>query len=117
MVTIFVANMDESVKFYTELAGLQLFNRFGNDFAILGDGAGLKIGLHPSSAKSPAGKISIAVNVPASIHTKFSEMKAKGVTFSSDVVDDGEVLAAHFKDPNGVELYLLEVKPEYKQDV
>jgi catechol 2,3-dioxygenase-like lactoylglutathione lyase family enzyme len=112
MLTIFVANMDESIKFYTEVAGMQLLNRFGNEFAILTNGDGLRIGLHPASAKSPAGKMSIGIQVPGSIHARYSELKNKGVQFTSDVVDDGQVLAAHFNDPNGVELYLVEIKQQ-----
>jgi predicted enzyme related to lactoylglutathione lyase len=115
MLTIFVSNMDDSVNFYTQLAGMQLTNRFGDEFAMLTNEAGLKIGLHPASTKSPAGKVSIGIQVPESIQTAFSEMKTKGVKFTSDIVDDGEVLAAHFKDPDGVELYLVEVKAQYKQ--
>lgn len=112
MLTIFVANMDESLKFYTEVAGMQLLNRFGNEFAVLTNNGGLKIGLHPASAKSPAGKMSIGIQVPDSIHARYSELKNQGVQFSSDVVDDGQVLAAHFNDPNGVELYLVEIKQQ-----
>lgn len=112
MLTIFVANMDDSITFYTELAGMRLLNRFGNEFAILTNGDGLKMGLHPASAKSPAGKMSIGIQVPDSIHARYSELKSKGVQFTSDIVDDGQVLAAHFNDPNGVELYLVEVKQQ-----
>jgi catechol 2,3-dioxygenase-like lactoylglutathione lyase family enzyme len=115
MLTIFVANMDESLKFYAEVAGFQLLRRFGNEFAMLIGKDGMKVGLHPASAKSPAGKLSIGIEIPDSIQTRVAEMKATGVRFSSDVVDDGQVLAAHFNDPNGVELYLVEVKPQYKQ--
>lgn len=115
MLTIFVANMDDSIRFYTEIAGMKLVNRFGNEFAILTNGQDLTIGLHPASAKSPAGKTSIGLQVSGSIQTRYSEMKSRGVQFTSGIVDDGEVLAAHFNDPNGVELYLVEVKPQHKQ--
>ncbi len=52
--TIIVANMDNSIRFYTEVLGLQLTNRFGNDWATVSAGAGLTIGIHPASPKYPS---------------------------------------------------------------
>jgi catechol 2,3-dioxygenase-like lactoylglutathione lyase family enzyme len=51
--TIIVANMDNSIRFYTEVLGLQLTNRFGNDWATVSPGEGLTIGIHPASPKYP----------------------------------------------------------------
>ncbi len=50
--TVFVSNMDASVRFYTEVLGLKLTNRrFGNSWATVDAGKGLTIGLHPASPK------------------------------------------------------------------
>jgi catechol 2,3-dioxygenase-like lactoylglutathione lyase family enzyme len=51
--TIYVSNMDAAVRFYTEVLGLKLTNRFGNHWATVQAGTTLLIGLHPSSAKHP----------------------------------------------------------------
>jgi hypothetical protein len=52
--TVFVSNMDAFVRFYTEVPGLRLTNRFGNSWATVDAGKGLTIGLHPASPKYPA---------------------------------------------------------------
>ena len=47
--TVFISNMDAAVRFYTEVLGLKLTNRFGNSWATVEAGKGLTIGLHPAS--------------------------------------------------------------------
>ncbi|HEX4134941.1 MAG TPA: VOC family protein [Bryobacteraceae bacterium] len=49
--TVFVSNMDAAVRFYTEVLGLKLTNRFGDNWATVEAGKGLTIGLHPASPK------------------------------------------------------------------
>lgn len=114
MVTIFVSNMDASVRFYTEILGLKLSQRWGNDFAIVQGANGLTIGLHPASAKSPAGKITIGIQAQGPIQNAIAKLKEKGVNFRTSLVDDGEVRAADFVDPDGAELYLVEVKQSWQ---
>ncbi len=53
-ITVMVSNMDASVRFYTEILGMKLTNRFGDHWATVDAGRGLIIGLHPASAKYPA---------------------------------------------------------------
>jgi catechol 2,3-dioxygenase-like lactoylglutathione lyase family enzyme len=45
--TIYVSNMDSAIRFYTEILGLKLTNRFGNHWATVKAGDTLVIGLHP----------------------------------------------------------------------
>jgi catechol 2,3-dioxygenase-like lactoylglutathione lyase family enzyme len=52
--TIITADMDRSIRFYTEILELKLTNRFGNDWATVSAGEGLTIGIHPASAQYPA---------------------------------------------------------------
>ena len=42
--TVFVSDMDRAVRFYTEVLGLKLTNRFGNHWATVEAGKGLTIG-------------------------------------------------------------------------
>jgi catechol 2,3-dioxygenase-like lactoylglutathione lyase family enzyme len=114
MVTIFVSNMDASVRFYTEVLGLKLEQRWGNEFAMLQGRDGLTIGLHPASSKSPAGKIKIGFQSQGPIQGAVDKLKEQGVKFSTSVVDDGEVSAADFTDPDGAELYLVQVKQSWQ---
>ena len=114
MVTIFVSDMDASVRFYTEILGLKLSQRWGNEFAIVQGSNGLTIGLHPASAKSPAGKITVGIQTQGPIENAIAKMKEKDVNFRTSLVDDGEVRAADFVDPDGAELYLVEVKQAWQ---
>jgi catechol 2,3-dioxygenase-like lactoylglutathione lyase family enzyme len=109
MVTVFVTNMSESVRFYTEALGMALEARYGDEFAMLKADDGLAVGLHPATPASPAGKITIGLRVPGRIQDAVASLQAKGVKFRSPIVDDKEVIVATFEDPNGAELYLAEV--------
>ena len=52
--TVYVSNMDQAVRFYTEVLGLTLTNRFGNHWATVRAGKSLVIGLHPWKEPTPA---------------------------------------------------------------
>ena len=47
-VNVMVSNMDNAVKFYSETLGLDLINRYGENYAEI-QAAGFMIGLHPAS--------------------------------------------------------------------
>ena len=47
--TVFVSNMDLAVRFYTDVLGLKLASRFGDNLATIDTGNGLTIALHPNS--------------------------------------------------------------------
>lgn len=117
VVTIFISNMDRAVRFYTEVLGMRLEYRFGNEWASLKTEDGMTVGLHPESKESPAGRkgsITIGFEVPASIENAVRAMKEKGVNFVGPIVDDKEIKAAHFEDSEGNVMYLVEAQPEWK---
>jgi catechol 2,3-dioxygenase-like lactoylglutathione lyase family enzyme len=117
VVTIFVSNMDRAVRFYTEVLGLKLIYRFGDDWASLQTHDGMNVGLHPASKESPAGtkgSITIGFEVSESIRKTVAAMKEKGVKFVSPIVDDKEIKAAHFEDPDGNEMYVVEAQQQWK---
>jgi catechol 2,3-dioxygenase-like lactoylglutathione lyase family enzyme len=87
--TIFVADMDAAVRFYTETLGLELLERYGNHWASVDGGHGLTIGLHPASAENPAGRVgSISIGFRSSdpIRDTVATLKARGVVFRGERV-------------------------------
>ena len=113
IITIFTANMDRAVKFYTEILGCRVQHRFGDHWAQLQADNGAIIGLHPATPQNPAGikgSIQLGINAKEDIRKVVEEMKAKGVKFTGPIVDDQQVLIANFEDPDGNPFYLAEVK-------
>ena len=109
--TIYVADMDRAVRFYTETLGLRLQYRFGDHWASVQVGNTLTIGLHPISPGSPKGSggMMIGLELRGSIEEAVRRLEAKGVQFGR-VVNDGKAgKFAHFSDPDGNPLYLAEL--------
>jgi predicted enzyme related to lactoylglutathione lyase len=110
--TIFVTDMDRSVRFYTEALGLRLTQRFGNHWAQVEAGR-LTIGLHPASAHNPAGRdgsITIGLALSTRIEDAVSSLQQKGVKFRGPIaVDPNAGKFAYFEDPDGNVLYLMEI--------
>jgi predicted enzyme related to lactoylglutathione lyase len=111
--TVFVSNMDSAVQFYTEVLGLKLTNRFGNDWATVDAGKGLTIGLHPASPKYPApgtkGAIVLGLEIDESIESALAHLTKKGVRINGTVVRGEAGNFAHLEDPDGNDIYLWEV--------
>jgi catechol 2,3-dioxygenase-like lactoylglutathione lyase family enzyme len=126
IVTIFVTDMNRSVRFYTEQLGLKLLQRYENHFATVDAGHGLTLGLHPTSASastSGAGDeprksgISIGLYLTGKLKDAVADLQARGVTFDSTIQSEGKAGSfAHFADPDGNPLYLAEMKAEYKDE-
>ena len=110
--TIIVADMDRSIKFYTEVLGLKLTNRFGDDWATVCAGAGLTIGIHPASAKYPnpgaKGAVILGLDIDLPIEEAVSRLARHGVTLKHSVVRSDAGNFANLDDPDGNEIYLWE---------
>ena len=110
--TIFVSNMDAAVKFYTDVLGLKLTNRFGDAWATIDAGKGLTIGLHPASPKYPApgtkGSMMLGLEIDEPIETVVARLNERGVQFNGSIVDDEAGKFAQLEDPDGNEMYLWE---------
>jgi predicted lactoylglutathione lyase len=52
--------------------------------------------------------------VSESIESAVAAMKEKGVKFVAPIVDDKEIKAAHFEDPDGNEMYIVEAQQQSK---
>ncbi len=109
--TVFVRSMDEAVRFYTETLGLALQYRAGDHWAQVDAGQGFLIGIHPAGdGANPgvSGGVQIGLSVNRPIQSVVDGLQARGVAFSGEVIDDGPVKLAFFKDPDGNVLYLVE---------
>lgn len=108
--TIIVADMDRSIRFYTEVLGLRFTNRFGNDWATVTAGEGLTIGIHPASAKYPLpgtkGAIILGLEIDQPIDKVVGQLSKDGVQFKGNVVRSEPGNFASLDDPDGNEIYL-----------
>jgi len=114
--TVFVSDMDAAVRFYTEVLGLKLTNRFGDHWATVEAGRNLTIGLHPASPKYPApgtkGAMMLGLEIDQPIEQVIARLNEKGVRTQGPVVRDEPGNFVHLEDPDGNEFYLWEVKRE-----
>jgi len=110
-ITVYVSNMDASVRFYTETLGLRLAYRFGDQWASVEAGKGLTIGLHPANERQPAGRkgsMAIGLELSGSMRDAVAKLEAKGVKFGH--VEEGKAGSfAQFEDPDGNPLYLAQL--------
>ena len=110
--TVFVTNMDASLKFYSEVLGLKVSSHYGDHWASVEAGS-FTIGLHPKSEKYPApgtpGVIMIGLGIDESIDAAAARLKSLGVKNVGEILRDAGWHFVHFHDPDGNELYLWEI--------
>jgi predicted enzyme related to lactoylglutathione lyase len=108
--TVFISSMDSAVRFYTDVLGLKLAERYDDAWATIDAGKGLTIGLHPSSPQYAApgtkGAVMIGLQIDEPIATVVDRLKERGVVFTGSIVETDAGKFAHFEDPDGNELYL-----------
>lgn len=116
-VMIMVKDLERAIGFYTTQLGLSLKLHVPGKWAEV-QGADLTIGLHGSDGHgvSPApgsggGSLSIGFTVDR-LDTAMPALQERGIQFAPQVVGDGPVKLAYFKDPDGTPLYLCELSPE-----
>src|SRR5262245_6579042 len=122
--TVYVADMDAAVRFYTETLGLTLSNRFGNHWATLEagacyysqNGAGLTIGLHPASAKhaapGTAGGVGFGLETYEPAERVLARLEGDGVRITSDIIryEGGNCFGV--LDLDGLATYVNEFPPD-----
>jgi|SRR5215469_2947772 len=111
--TVYVSNMDVAVRFYSEILGLKLINRYGNFWATVRAGENLTLGLHPRSEKWPApgtkGSIQIGLEIDEPIEQAVQRLSSTGVKFTTAVENTPQGKFIHCDDPDGNGLYLWEM--------
>lgn len=105
-VTIMVANMDRALKFYTEVLGFKLAERFQNEWAEV-EAPGISICFHPQRGNKSHGSVSLGFQVK-NIKELAESLEKQGVAIS--VRDEGYLFLASFTDPDGTPLYFAEMK-------
>ena len=65
--TIYVSDLEEAVRFYTEVLGLKLQFQAGPHWAQIDAGGGFAIGLHPASPLSPKPGMKGSISVRTAI--------------------------------------------------
>ena len=112
--TLYVSDINLSIQFYTDVMGLKLRMRVGDEWAEIDAGPGLVIGLHPATpphtpAPGTRGSVAIGFNVTDDLETVMKKLTKLGVSFQGPIVEDQHVRLAFFGDPDGNPLYLAQV--------
>ena len=119
--TVYVSNMDNAIRFYTEVLGLKLTNRFGNHWATVQAGQTLLIGLHPWSAKypRPGTKGSVQIGLVVSRDEPIGDLAARlrkhGVEVG-DIIKSKEANYISFADPDGNPIYVGDWDPDLDEE-
>lgn len=109
--TIYVSDMDAAVRFYTDVLGLKLTNRFGNHWATVLAGNTLLVGLHPWKEKYPrpgtkgSVQIGLIVSQGETIQQLATRLRGRGVAVSG-VIESQEGNYLTFEDPDGNPIYV-----------
>jgi catechol 2,3-dioxygenase-like lactoylglutathione lyase family enzyme len=104
-VTVMISSMDKSIKFYTDVLGLKLKNRFGDHWADI-EGPGIAIGLHPTLKDlTRQDNLQIGLKVP-DLDRAILYLEENGVQVKKD--NDDQVKIAFFADPDNNTLYLVQ---------
>jgi catechol 2,3-dioxygenase-like lactoylglutathione lyase family enzyme len=106
-VTVMVSDMDQAIRFYTEVVGLPAGKRYDNHWAEI-QAPGMLIGLHPNTGNVVSGNnLSIGLAVDH-FDEAVRNLEQKGVT--CQIKNDGWSKLAYFADPDGNVLYFSEIK-------
>jgi len=110
--TVFVSNVDRALDFYTRVLGLGLKENYGSKYAEV-QKEGFVIGLHLKDNANPIpnepNSMSIGLRVE-NLERSMAELRNKGLTFSTAILDAIEGRFAYFEDPDGNQLYLWQSK-------
>jgi catechol 2,3-dioxygenase-like lactoylglutathione lyase family enzyme len=108
LVTLFVRDVDQAVRFYVETLGMKLVEEAGGGWAVIDAGEGFRIALHEGGAGEGRGAFAPAVGLypKVPIAEAIAIYENRGVKFETK--QDGPVTCAHFRDPDDNVLYLCQ---------
>ena len=107
--TVYVSNMDTAVRFYSEILGLKLTNRFGNDWATVQAGTTLVIGLtwlarYRKPGTRSGQQIGLVVR-DERLADVAAHLRKHGVEVSG-IIESREANYITFADPDGNSIYI-----------
>src|SRR5688572_23776061 len=116
--TVYVSDMDKAVRFYSEVLGLKLTNRFGNHWATVQAGKSLVIGLHPWRTGSPAPGTRGAVQIGLVLEQdhpieQFADRLRKHGVDVSEIIESESGNYINFEDPDGNPIYIGDWDPNF----
>ncbi len=109
--TLLVKNLEESLKFYTEVIGLEIASRFspvpGTEIAFLGKGeTQIELVCNAESANAVVGDaVSYGFDVP-SLDDALKMVREKGIPLLSGPTEHPTVKYFFIQDPNGLKIQL-----------
>lgn len=112
--SVYVADMDRAVQFYTEQMGLPLKTRVGDDWAEIDAGAGLIVGLHPARppetvSAGTVGAINIELKVTEPLENVVAVLRERGVSIVGEILDYENVRLQSVSDPDNNIILLAQV--------
>ena len=119
--TIYVSSMESAIRFYTEVLGLKLTNRFGDHWATVQAGRTLVIGLHPWSERFPrpgtkgAVQIGLVVSQDEPIEKFAARLRKHGIAVS-DIIASEAGSYISFTDPDGNPIYVGDWDPDFDKE-
>jgi catechol 2,3-dioxygenase-like lactoylglutathione lyase family enzyme len=120
---VYVSDMDAAVRFYVEVLGLNLTNRYGDKWATVEAGSTLVIGLHPRSARFPApgtkGSVMLGLSIDEPIADVVSSLVQRGVRLTGEIVRSEQDAFVELEDQDGNAIYLWEAdsSPAVEKDL
>ncbi|HEX5951296.1 MAG TPA: VOC family protein [Actinomycetota bacterium] len=105
-VWFWVADLSRAIAFYTEVLGLRLVRREGDEWAEL-DAGPIRLALHAGAGdgREPGG--TVVFEVDDLDETRFA-MQTRGASFGDEGEVDGIARFASFMDPDGNRMQLIE---------
>lgn len=110
--TIAVADMDESIKFYTGVMGLEIDKQFnprpGLSITFMkGEGESIIELIENVENPEKPGLIAFGMEVE-DMNTTVKELKSKGAKFTFEPIQTPAEILAFLEDPNGVRIALIQ---------
>jgi catechol 2,3-dioxygenase len=118
--TVYVSNMDNAIRFYTEVLGLKLTNRYGEHWATVQAGKSLVIGLHPWKEKFPKpgtkGSVQIGLVLsPDQPIEAFVERLRQHRVEVGGIIESEAGNYINFEDPDGNPIYVGDWDPDFDE--
>jgi catechol 2,3-dioxygenase-like lactoylglutathione lyase family enzyme len=109
---VYVSNMDAGIRFYSEKLGMQLTNRYGNNFATV-EAGNFILAVHPKTPNTPdpgkKGSVALGLQVDEPIERVVSRLSERGVRISGESAVPDAGRRVEFEDEDGNAIYLWEV--------